>query len=124
MCVPEQEWGGFTHAADKHWLCSRCSTFFSSPSLSSTLALQVMVLDNDRGVRAPKWLWLAVRETLLIGWQAKAFRRVKVGAKEAPDAEAMYEYATTTWLAEPYGVDLTVYEGAPEYLCLWPSHAF
>ena len=77
------------------------------------------------GVRAPKWLWLAVRETLLIGWQEKAFRRIKVGARDVPDAEeAMFEYAKKTWLAEPYGVDLTVYEGAPEYLRLLPPHAF
>ena len=57
-----------------------------------------------------------MRETLLIGWHNKEFGRLKVGARDMPDVDEMFEYAKKTWLAEPYGVDLTVYEGAPAYL--------
>lgn len=70
-----------------------------------------MVLDEARGIRAPKWLWLAVRETLLVGWPEQSFKRDVSGAKVVPDADSAFEYAKTTWMAEPYRVDLAVYEG-------------
>lgn len=49
-----------------------------------------MVLDKARGIRATKWLWLAVREMLLIGWSEQSFRRVTSGAKEVPNAESVF----------------------------------
>ena len=75
-----------------------------------------MVLQRERTVPAPKWLWLAVRETLLVGWSANAFGRKRSGAKEVPENESAFEYVKKTWMAEPYRVDITVYEGALESL--------
>ena len=75
-----------------------------------------MVLKKGRGTRPPKWLWLAVRETLLVGWSANAFGRKRSGAKEVPENESAFEYVKKTWMAEPYRVDITVYEGALDSL--------
>ena len=73
-----------------------------------------MVLQRERTVPAPKWLWLAVGEALLTGWvertasKSRGFDRDKRVCVERVESRALGN--TPEILQE--GLDLTKYEGA------------